>query len=501
MNKSLVLYLLSYFLCQLSYSQKEDYTWLLGSGTLNQLNFTETDFSLSTLNPDSSLRIHITNASISDSSGNLLFFTGGAAIYDNLGNIIENGDTINPGYIRDSWQATPGAYSAKNATLFIQSTQKKNEFYLFHLRGDTIPDLDPNGNNGFGTNVFFTRIFKNNIDNYIVEQKNVSLISDTLTDNGIAACRHGNGRDWWIMASEGGSNCYYTLLYSPDTIVQVHKQCLGVKSFYTDGGQSLFSPDGSIFVRGSVKDGVEIFDFDRCSGLLSNPRQIPLSEFGVNPTNEYLGSVSVSPNNRFLYVLTSGRVFQFDLESNDIVGSKFLVHNRDTAQLIDYVFTTSQFAPDGSIIISGSVGTNLHRISNPDGFGLTCNLETKFPLLRSGSFGLPNFPNYRLGALTGSACDTLGVGIKELSAPIEILLQPNPASTYVEIDYGFLPWQSKSEAVLQIHNLLGEKVYSMPLPQYSGKQIIDISKFAAGVYFVGVYDRGRRVGMERMIVD
>ncbi|MEZ4978531.1 MAG: hypothetical protein R2772_04470 [Chitinophagales bacterium] len=199
MNKSLVLYLLSYFLCQLSYSQKEDYTWLLGSGTLNQLNFTETDFSLSTLNPDSSLRIHITNASISDSSGNLLFFTGGAAIYDNLGNIIENGDTINPGYIRDSWQATPGAYSAKNATLFIQSTQKKNEFYLFHLRGDTIPDLDPNGNNGFGTNVFFTRIFKNNIDNYIVEQKNVSLISDTLTDNGIAAAAmamEGTGGLW-----------------------------------------------------------------------------------------------------------------------------------------------------------------------------------------------------------------------------------------------------------------------------------------------------------------
>ncbi|MCB0509926.1 MAG: T9SS type A sorting domain-containing protein, partial [Bacteroidetes bacterium] len=114
---------------------------------------------------------------------------------------------------------------------------------------------------------------------------------------------------------------------------------------------------------------------------------------------------------------------------------------------------------------------------------------------------LPNFPNYRLGALTGSACDTLGVGIKELSTPIEILLNPNPAGTYVEIDYGFLPWQSKSEAVLQIHNLLGEKVFSMSLPQYSGKQIIDISKLAAGVYFVGVYDRGRRVGMEKLIVD
>ncbi|MCB9256945.1 MAG: T9SS type A sorting domain-containing protein [Chitinophagales bacterium] len=501
MNKRLVLYLLSYFLCLLGYSQKEDYTWLLGSGTLNQINFTETDYSLSTLNPDSSLRIHITNASISDSSGNLLLFTGGAAIYDNLGNIIENGDSINYGYIWELFDGIPaGAYTSRNGAIFLKSLND-NGHLLFHLREDTNSYVFPNLDYGVGVELLYSKITKNT-NNYYIEGKNNSLIEDTMNTSGIAACRHGNGRDWWIMASEGGSNCYYTLLYSPDTIMQVHKQCLGVKSFYADGGQSLFSPDGSLFVRGSIKDGVEIFDFDRCSGLLSNPRQIPLSEFGINFTNEYSGSVSIAPNNRFLYVATGGRLFQYDLNIEDIILSKQLIHNRDTATTLDRLFLSMQLAPTGEIIVGGGSWINeIHIIHNPNEYGVSCDFEVKIPIPRDGSDGLPNFPNYRLGALTGSACDTLGVGIKELSTPIEILLQPNPASTYVEIDYGFLPWQSKSEAVLQIHNLLGEKVFSMSLPQYSGKQIIDISKFAAGVYFVGVYDGGRRVGMERMLVD
>ncbi|MCB0509925.1 MAG: hypothetical protein KDC82_04115, partial [Bacteroidetes bacterium] len=424
MNKSLVLYLLSYFFCLLSYSQKEDYTWLLGSGTLNQINFTETDFSLSTLNPDSSLRIHITNASLGDSSGNLLLFSGGTAIYDNLGNIIENGDSINYGYFWEQSSVTPGTYRAVNGAMFIKSLSEDNSFLLLHLKGDTFVNI--NNYSGLGSEISYTKVSTNDLT---VTEKNVSLVSDTLLNSGVTACRHGNGRDWWIMASEGGSNCYYTLLYSPDTIVQVHKQCLGVKSFYTDGGQSLFSPDGSLFIRGSVKDGVEIFDFDRCSGLLSNPRQIPISELELSISNLAVGAVAVSSNNRFLYLISSARILQYDLESEDILASQILIHNSDTATLQNYGFATSQIAPNGEIFISAGEQSKFHIIHQPDQVGVACNLEVKIPLLRPGSYGLPNFPNYRLGALTGSACDTLGVGIKELSTPIEILLNPNPAGT------------------------------------------------------------------------
>jgi len=209
------------------------------------------------------------------------------------------------------------------------------------------------------------------------------------------------------------------LLYTPDTIVQVHKQCLGVKSEFIDGGQSLFSPDGTLFIRGSTIDGVEIFDFDRCSGLLSNPRHIPIGVIEVSPTNQFIGSVAISPNNKYLYVISDAKIRQFDLESSDLVNSELLIHDRDTAALQNYVFVTSQLAPNGEIIISNSGAPKLHIIHNPDEQGTACDLEINFPLLQAGSYGLPNFPNYRLGALTGSACDTLNVGIKELANPIE----------------------------------------------------------------------------------
>jgi len=316
----------------------------------------------------------------------------------------------------------------------------------------------------------------------------------------LAACRNGNGRDWWLITNEGGSNCYYLINYNSETLELQNKQCIGSKSAYMESGQTLFSPDGSLFIRGSTIDGVEIFDFDRCSGLLSNARQIPLSEFGLHPTNEFIGAVSISPNNRFLYATTTGRVYQFDLESTNLLASKVLIHNRDTAAFIDYVFVTNQIAPDGSIFISGGPGPQIHRIANPDELGIACGLEIKILLPHEGSFGLPNFPNYRLGPLTGSPCDTLGVGIRELGTQIELLVYPNPAHNYVEVDYGFFPWQSKSEASLSVKNMLGEEVLFLKLPQYSAKQILNIKDLGTGVYFINLMDGGVVVGSEKLLI-
>jgi len=325
-------------------------------------------------------------------------------------------------------------------------------------------------------------------------------VSDTLTDHGITACRHGNGRDWWLMASEGGNNCYYTLLYNPDTIQVVERQCIGVKSQYLDGGQSLFSPDGSMFIRGSIIDGVEIFDFDRCSGLLSNARQIPLSVLQLGSTNIVNGTVAVSPNSKYLYMFSSARILQFDLESNELLASQILIHNSDTAVVQNYGFATAQIAPNGEIFISGSSQPKIHIIHNPNEQGTACNLEVSIPLPKGGSFGLPNFPNYRLGALTGSPCDTLGVGIRELGTQIELLVYPNPAHNYVEVDYGFFPWQSKSEASLSVKNMLGEEVLFLKLPQYSAKQILNIKELASGVYFINLMDGGVVVGSEKLLI-
>ncbi len=48
-------------------------------------------------------------------------------------------------------------------------------------------------------------------------QKNQIAINDTLMP-GMAACKHANGRDWWIIAFKDNSDIVYKFLLSPTGI-------------------------------------------------------------------------------------------------------------------------------------------------------------------------------------------------------------------------------------------------------------------------------------------
>jgi PKD repeat protein len=66
-------------------------------------------------------------------------------------------------------------------------------------------------------------------------------------------------------------------------------------------------------------------------------------------------------------------------------------------------------APDGKIYInSNNRCSYLHVINEPDSLGLACEVcQHCVDLPSVNAFSMPNFPNYRLGHLEGSPCDTL----------------------------------------------------------------------------------------------
>ena len=154
---------------------------------------------------------------------------------------------------------------------------------------------------------------------------------------------------------------------------------------------------------------VQIYDFDRCTGQLSNQRTLVIKDstgFGVG--------VSVSSDSRFLYVTRSRFAYQYDLGAPDIASTETLValwdgfmSNNRRAN-----FWLSQLAPDGRIYISGSNTLyHMHYINFPnrrDSIG--CQFVQhgiQLPVVHR--YDIPNFPNYRLGPLDGSPCDTLGL--------------------------------------------------------------------------------------------
>ena len=70
-----------------------------------------------------------------------------------------------------------------------------------------------------------------------------------------------------------------------------------------------------------------------------------------------------------------------------------------------------QLAPDGKIYMSStSTIRSLHVIHQPDEPGSACQFQAYgLPLPARNSFSVTYSPNYRLGPLDGSSCDTLGL--------------------------------------------------------------------------------------------
>ncbi|MEP6794517.1 MAG: T9SS type A sorting domain-containing protein, partial [Saprospiraceae bacterium] len=231
----------------------------------------------------------------------------------------------------------------------------------------------------------------------------------------IQACRHANGRDWWVIVPEWNSNCYYTILVSPDGVSSPQKHCTGPTQGDHDWGASVgFSPDGQWFARSLpwIKGSlgyISLFSFDRCTGELTHSVTLNF------PTEEpFYTGLSFSPNNRFLYASTLKSLWQFDLSKPDIQNTGVLAGRVTTGSFPGQgSLFFQQLAPDGRIYIA-CPGSHkfLSTIHYPDRLGTECvfkEYDLKLPIGSNNWMGLQNYPNYLLGPLDGSGCDTLGI--------------------------------------------------------------------------------------------
>ena len=78
---------------------------------------------------------------------------------------------------------------------------------------------------------------------------------------------------------------------------------------------------------------LDIFDFDRCTGLFSDPVNITIDD------SNSLGGLAFSPNSRFLYVSSVLDVYQYDTEASDIASSMAVsyTHLRAHETVLDLV--------------------------------------------------------------------------------------------------------------------------------------------------------------------
>ena len=247
---------------------------------------------------------------------------------------------------------------------------------------------------------------------------------------GILGCiRHANGRDWWILTHGFPNNKFYKFLATPWKVELVGEQCIGsefiIRDEYFSGNDRI--GDCCVNEQGTQicinkKDGfIEVYNFDRCSGILSNPVTI------LRNSNCKFTTMSFSPSGRFLYCIFTvepndttykSQLVQFDLQNTD-------PDHPDSTILYSYQpgkgwLEGLKIGPDGKLWITGSPESDsintvfpqdsfLHFIEYPDIKGHACNLKFNQIYLngRRGRGEFPRIPNYNLGLIEESKCDSL----------------------------------------------------------------------------------------------
>ncbi len=452
-----------------SYAQNRNSVWCFGDSAL--IDFSDTS---NIIVGSCGLDTRGSCASIANENGKLLFYAETRAtisgnttlVFDTTHQVMQNGNNI----VGRGWY---------QELVIVPNPANDSTYYLFSIGVTSIYGLyysiiDMRLNNGLGA----------------VTVKNVQLQSFEQVDC-LNAVKHGNGRDWWVLFRKAGSlsngnNDWYSYLITPVSVQNFSIQSIGSLNKTNSGYTNLIGL-------------VELYDFDRCSGLLSNPVTI---EPEALPSVPYTWSCEFSPDASKLYVTTADDttyLFQYDLNASNISQSK------NTLWTTNYPLYTGgglKLAPDNKIYLASiyyngvqfpypyqdtvynMYNMNLSVINQPDSLGIACDFQPySFYLGGKRTYlGLPNNPDYELGALTGSICDTL-TSVKEITEQNVINIFPNPFFNKIALQYQQHSNTKIKEAT--IFNSTGEIVFEKKVAQTLYE--LDLSFLPNGVYFLTIH--------------
>jgi Secretion system C-terminal sorting domain len=496
-----------FFLCSLSgEAQRHDASWVLGGGGGMHANVVIKFDAMGPVSytvPILRAPMNWENASISDAAGNLLFLTNGIRLYDRNMDTIPNGELALPTILSS---LIPYGLNQRQGCMFLPWPGDTNLYALLHTTYDYAYPPGHPAATGLPLPLYlYLTVLDKNMNGGLggVLYKNIPVLNDTMTRSGggLSVTRHANGRDWWIVMKKHYRNRYHKLLLTPSGVSYKGFQLLGPDYRKRYGELYIFSPDGNV-LAGPVSENttahpLAIMDFDRCSGTLSNFQLVytpPTMNYGCE-------DIDFSSNSRYLYANERVKVFQFDVQDRTTPGA---IQN-SMIQVVDTAWTTETcdsgyvggklfyavggLTPDNRIYYFTLVGCNeLTYLEHPDSAGLASMMNytgVSFPGLHAA--GMPYFPNYRLGPVAGSVCDTLSVGVEEWQAN-QVLIFPNPAQNSIDVSLG----RTCEEILCRFYNMQGQLLFQ-ERKNFSNTFTFDIPKLSKGLYLFEILCNEGRV--------
>lgn len=462
---------------------KQNYEWVTGFINSNVATFQNNEFKfnryIDTGTANTKYYFVEGASNICTSNGRLILLSNGYNVLDSNGNFVDGLDSI----------------GGRRFMKYMDGFSRYTEYSIFLPIGDSIyyfvnnsvsdaylnyyqnmPNIDFNFDE-----LMYTKLNINNVGLIKATKREIKIIqNDTLSSVQMMACRHGNGIDWWLFKQGSIKNKVYKFLFTKDSVISYGTQQFPEPIFskWDNLGQSMFNQQGNKYATTCGPTGkVFIADFDRCTGILSNPSTLNIDSIVIhNPfdttlkDNTVLG-LAFSPNGKFLYLSMGFNIIQFDLDAANIQASKVIVAELDTTWQAFQPYSSMYLGPDNRLYIGNNGSVNCKQMSYfefPNEKGLAsgfCKRCFRFP--KVGVTAPPTMPNYDLGA---DNCWPLG-NEELIMKNEELEVYPNPA-------YNELYIQTSINGKRQLYNSVGQLLIS------TNENEINVSSLSSGVYYL-----------------
>ena len=363
------------------YSQGEWNNWYFGD---------QAAITFSTAPPSALLNCAMGNTagypvSISDSSGDLLFYTDGWKVYNANHSVMPNGSGLYQGL-------------GLQIVFSVKKQGADSIYYLFHVE-DFLPSQY------FG--LFYSVIdmsLDGGLGDIVPGQKNITVPGMFDAMDLLTATRHKNNKDVWLVTKKYATNQYASILITASGIsssIVLSNSNAPVLNVVAGSGELHISPDGKILISRYYPQNdlaAEFCSFNTETGFVTPLFDLKLF---IGPDQGFIGGCGFSPNSKYLYIiggvpaLTIGGIFQCDVSSSDsttILNSMNQVYQNppNPTLILDPPFT---IGPDWKLYFPSWSHDSIHVISNPNVQGIGCNVQINAISLegRENRSGLPQF--------------------------------------------------------------------------------------------------------------
>jgi hypothetical protein len=492
--KPFILFVINYSLVVTFCAAQPDNMWVIGynpAGVINPSNSIFTiDYRNGNITYDTAVAkpfsFRSNNASICDSAGNLLFYTNGITVMNAQHDTMLNGEFLSYSEEVYSTVIHLSGLTLPQMSIIIPAPAQPGMYYLIHQT----MYLHPVVNYNFYCDTLFYSIIDMSQDSgrgAVISKANLMWLgnvasTDLITLGGLTACKHANGRDWWVIAHKDSTNEFLKFLLTPGGFSPPVSQTLNPVVMQSMM-QACFSPDGNWYAFNN-ESGVHVFQFDRCSGVFYGHRNLGMF---TPPTYGAMG-VTFSPNSKVLYASGNYEISQWDLNASPIASSKITVCIYDSFPCPNYgvLFYQMHLAANNKIYISSPNSSScLSVIHSPDSLGVACNAEphglNNLPFYNA--FSVPYYPEFNLGAEPGTPCDTLTYS-QSIPQPLSIGITPNPSDGNLQINY-----HGSDDARIDFINSYGQIVQKTNMSASDGSIKVKVHFNASGCYTWKFYSK------------